>query len=243
MFFHQKIKSIKPSDKVLEIGPGGTPHPRADVFLDIDPSTFPDEESAGYQRGNAPKLSTNKPLVFYDGKRFPFEANEFDYVICTHVLEHVDDLKTFLAEMFRVAKKGYVEYPTIYYEYLYSIPVHLNILRKVNNTLLYLKKSDTNLSDFQSVQKLFLDSLGKGHSKLVDDLQEYMFEGFEWHKPFMLKKSNNLSAFSLTEYSLPMPSPPDNLILWQTRIITLQIIVIKRLFKKIFRGQSLSTKE
>jgi len=32
MFFPEKIKNIKKNDYVLEIGPGGTPFNRSDVF-------------------------------------------------------------------------------------------------------------------------------------------------------------------------------------------------------------------
>jgi SAM-dependent methyltransferase len=96
--------SIKPEDRVLEIGSGGTPHERADVFLEKE---F-DEKEAQAQRGYAKKLKTNKPVVYYKGGRFPFEDNEFDYVICTHVLEHIpsDSLEYFVAELTRVAKKA-----------------------------------------------------------------------------------------------------------------------------------------
>lgn len=36
----------------------------------------------------------------------PFEDNSFDIVICNHVLEHVDDDKIAMKELFRVMKKG-----------------------------------------------------------------------------------------------------------------------------------------
>lgn len=34
MFYPERICSINPGDKVLEIGPGATPYPRSDVFLE-----------------------------------------------------------------------------------------------------------------------------------------------------------------------------------------------------------------
>lgn len=233
MFFNEKVKTIKPRDYVLEIGPGGTPHPRSDIFLDIDPASFPDEIAAGYQRGNAPQLVTDKPIIYYDGKKFPFKDQEFDYVICAHVLEHVENLPSFLKEVFRISKAGYFEYPTIYYEYLYSIPVHYNILKKNDNALHYIKKSDTSLSDFNLVQMFLLESLGKGHTKMVDDLKEYMFEGFEWFEPFKLKRVKSINTLTIRDYDLPLASPYDPSYIWNTDLLLLQRVISVRLFKKV----------
>ena len=79
MFFPDRIKNISKNDKVLEIGPGGNPYYRSDVFLD---KKYSDEKEFRHQRGNTPKLITNKPVFYYSGKeKFPFENNSFDYVI------------------------------------------------------------------------------------------------------------------------------------------------------------------
>ena len=77
MFFPHLIKNIKPNDRVLEIGPGGLPHPKSSVFLE---KRFSPEE-AKRQRGYASPLKTYKKIIFYDGKQFPFKDKEFDYVI------------------------------------------------------------------------------------------------------------------------------------------------------------------
>ena len=70
MFFPDRIKSIKPSDKVLEIGPGSTPHPRSDIYLE---KIFTDKDEFRLQRGNTPELQSSKPVVFYEGDVFPFK--------------------------------------------------------------------------------------------------------------------------------------------------------------------------
>ena len=121
MFFPDRIKSIEPKDKVLEIGPGATPHSRSDVFLELKYET---KEERIAQSGHVGILETDKEVVFYEGGKFPFKDNAFDYVICSHVLEHVDDADTFLSEIQRVANKGYLEFPTIYYDYIYNFPEH-----------------------------------------------------------------------------------------------------------------------
>ena len=43
----------------------------------------------------------------------PFKNKEFDFVIASHVLEHVEDVEFFIKELERVSVKGYIELPTI----------------------------------------------------------------------------------------------------------------------------------
>ena len=53
MFFPDKIKRIRKTDRVLEIGPGGSPHPRADVLLELrfdDPREALRVERTAHQR-------------------------------------------------------------------------------------------------------------------------------------------------------------------------------------------------
>ena len=42
----------------------------------------------------------------------PFKDNEFDYIIASHVAEHVEDISFFFNELSRIGKKGYIEVPT-----------------------------------------------------------------------------------------------------------------------------------
>ena len=42
----------------------------------------------------------------------PFKDNEFDYIIASHVVEHVEDISYFLNELYRVGRRGYIEIPT-----------------------------------------------------------------------------------------------------------------------------------
>ncbi|MEE9567143.1 MAG: hypothetical protein V3W17_06560, partial [Desulfobacteria bacterium] len=68
MFFPERIRSIGSNDTVLEIGPGGTPHPRADVFLE---KRYDDPTVAERQRAFTPPLQISKEIIFYEGGQFP----------------------------------------------------------------------------------------------------------------------------------------------------------------------------
>ena len=203
MFFVDKIKNIKPTDRVLEIGPGSSPYKRSNIFLEMK---YDNEEEYSKQVGHNNKLVTSKPVIFYDGNKFPFSDNEFDYVICSHVLEHVDNLENFLSEIFRVANKGYFEYPLIYYDYLYNFSVHINFLKFDGETLFYKRKADSNLSDFALVQQFFFNSLLAGHNKIIEDLIHLIMEGFEWDKPFKVTKTQDLNNLIQNAPFIPKPS-------------------------------------
>ena len=93
----QSILSKNTDWKILDIGCGYTANKFANTICDIqDLSHF-------YKDKNFVKL---------DGNRLPFEDNHFDFVIASHVLEHVEDYKFFINELERVSSKGYIELPT-----------------------------------------------------------------------------------------------------------------------------------
>ena len=58
------------------------------------------------------KFYKDKNFIKLENKQLPFKDNEFDFVIASHVLEHVEDFKFFINELERVSKKGYIELPT-----------------------------------------------------------------------------------------------------------------------------------
>lgn len=194
MFFPEKITSIRPQDKVLEIGPGSSPHPRSDAFLELDFDTSQDKI---LQRGGVLKEANfgNRPVHYYNGKKFPFEENQFDYVICSHVIEHVDEPASFLNEIFRVGTgRGYLEYPLITYEYLYDFDVHLHFVKFdfEQRILRYLPKSNTTFHQFSAVSSLFHKTLECGWDDLCVANKGLFFEGVEFNQPFSVEKTGEL---------------------------------------------------
>ncbi|MBL7935065.1 MAG: class I SAM-dependent methyltransferase [Bacteroidia bacterium] len=209
MFFPEKITNIKPEYQVLEIGPGAHPFHRSDVLLELE---YKSEEDKIAQFGHTEKLNSDKKIVFYDGTKFPFADNEFDYVICSHVLEHVPDVQGFITEIFRVSKHGgYFEYPLIYYDYLYNINVHVNFLKFDGKTLKYYKKEKTPLSYFQPVQNLLTHSLKNGYVGFVNEMLPYLMEGFEWSNEFNINEAQSINEVVHADFKIPkLVGKPDS---------------------------------
>jgi len=83
--------------KILDIGCGYRANKFASVIADIkDFSNFYKE----------------KKFIKISGKKLPFKDKEFDFVIASHVIEHVEDFEFFIKELERISTKGYVELPT-----------------------------------------------------------------------------------------------------------------------------------
>jgi ubiquinone/menaquinone biosynthesis C-methylase UbiE len=196
MFYPERIKNISPNDLVLEVGPGANPFRKSDILLE---KKFSDEIEARSQRADKGKIKTNKQIVLFDGEKFPFKDKTFDYIICSHVLEHVDNVESFVSEITRVGKKGYLEYPTIYYDYIYNFNIHKSFLLFRDCILFWMPKSESSLNDFVCVQKLFYMANKAGKKNIIKELKKYFFQGFEWDKKVETKKSNELSEVVFTE--------------------------------------------
>ena len=202
MFFPEKITRIKDSDRVLEVGPGSSPFPRADVLLEL---RYSSEEDYLLQCGDSGLQSVDDRMVYYDGNKFPFKDGEFDYIICSHVLEHVQDVEEFCKEVFRVGMAGYFEYPLVYYEYVYDIPAHLNVLKKVGGELVYMPKASLLQPKFLPVRQFWYDTLSAGHVATVRGLLMCLMEGFEWKEPFKVRPASGIAELAHPFPNIPRP--------------------------------------
>ena len=93
----QKILSENIDWKILDIGCGYTANKYANTICDVQ---------------DLSKFYKDKKFIKLENKKLPFENNQFDFVIASHVMEHVKDVKFFISELERVSKKGYIELPT-----------------------------------------------------------------------------------------------------------------------------------
>lgn len=114
----EKVFGIEPGDRVLEVGGGFYQFPRADVVTDI---TFSD---SGGRNGAQLLFREGCTYVECPAEKLPFSDKEFDFVYCSHVLEHTFDPAKACAELQRVAKRGYLEVPNRWSETLVGNPTH-----------------------------------------------------------------------------------------------------------------------
>ena len=93
----QSILSENTNWKILDIGCGYSANEFATTICDVQ---------------DLSKFYKDKNFIKLENKSLPFKDNAFDFVIASHVLEHVEDFKFFIKELERVSNKGYIELPT-----------------------------------------------------------------------------------------------------------------------------------
>ena len=93
----EKKLSENPNWKILDIGCGYNANKYANVICDVQ---------------NLSKHYQNKRFIQLTEKKLPFSDKEFDFVISSHVMEHVKELKFFISELERISTNGYIELPT-----------------------------------------------------------------------------------------------------------------------------------
>ncbi len=81
------MSAITPGKKILDVGCGWNKTPGA-IGLDSNPKAHAD---IVHDLGAIP---------------YPFPDNEFDEIVCTHVVEHVPDVMALITDLYRIAKPG-----------------------------------------------------------------------------------------------------------------------------------------
>ncbi|MDO8658374.1 MAG: methyltransferase domain-containing protein [Candidatus Levybacteria bacterium] len=120
-FFERKVfvKNIKREDLVLDVGSGDKPFWRADVIVD---KYLQDDQQ---RHSGAMLYDSRKVFVKADVENLPFKDKVFDFVFCSHLLEHVKNPDKAIRELTRVAKRGYIEVPNAILDLLQPFPPHL----------------------------------------------------------------------------------------------------------------------
>lgn len=143
---------IKRKDRVLEIGSGHNPFFRSDVIAEkyID---------SNFHRCGDIKIYPHQEFINAGGENLPFKDKEFDYVICNQVLEHVEDPDKFIREQNRVAKRGYIETPSLIGEFLFPKASHKWVILEIDNKLVLFEKAKMLGNYMNNYGELFLNYL------------------------------------------------------------------------------------
>lgn len=121
--------------QILDIGSGDRPLEKATVLCDL--YLKDDFQRAKFGPLVIPK---GKDFVCCDAHSLPFKGGYFDYVNCTHVLEHANDPSLLFREVKRVARHGYIETPSWFAENIfYGWPFHKWIITVRKGALCYRK--------------------------------------------------------------------------------------------------------
>jgi SAM-dependent methyltransferase len=162
---------FRKGDKVLDVGPGGNPFPHATHLAEL--------YLGGTSHRHEPFRSGGLPVQVCDIGRLPYRDGAFDFVYCSHVLEHVTDPASACEELMRVGKKGYIETPTrmsdIMFNYTHLQNHHRWHINRIGTTLIFLpweaaERRDTHVNEFfhmaKSKYKNPFQDLFRGHRDL-----------------------------------------------------------------------------
>lgn len=134
---------------VLDVGSGGRPYPRSDVLLD---------RLTGYEhRCGEDMLIDGRAAVLGNAVKMPFKDKAFDFVIASHILEHIAQPETFIEELQRVGKAGYIETPNAIFERLYPHPIHCLEVVCIDGQIRLYKKRGAVEDSFLGAQRILKD--------------------------------------------------------------------------------------
>ena len=170
-----KLK-IPSQSSVLDVGSGHNPHPRANVVTD----KYIEDN---YHRAGDIKVLKKQRFVQADGETLPFKDDEFDYVICCHVVEHVDSPAQFMDELSRVGKAGYLEAPSMIGEFMIPRGAHKWVLLEIDKKIVIVDKERLGMKSTHDFGDLFLDYLPRNSFgfKILQRTQQQIFTvNYEW---------------------------------------------------------------
>jgi len=98
---------------------------------------------------------------------YPFKDNEFDLIICRHIIEHLKDTVRVMEEIYRIGKPNalvVIEYPHFSCRDAYMDPGHIRYFSYKTFDGLHVGNTRSN-SKFQALRKIII--FGRGIKKLL----------------------------------------------------------------------------
>ncbi len=191
-----KIIKENPKWKILDIGCGYRAHPSASVIADV-------QDLSNYYK--------EKNFIKINEKKLPFKDKEFDFVIASHVIEHVEDFQFFINELERISSKGYIELPSRLGDNLVfenkTDHIWWFLYNDINNKLLVSKRNQIiepfiTVSTGKLFEKIFRESLvielvweEKIDYQIDNSIQENNAEKISFFKLFKKYLSKKIRSF------------------------------------------------
>ena len=175
-----KTISENPNWKILDIGCGYRAHPNASVIADV-------QDLSNYYK--------EKKFIKINEKKLPFKDKEFDFIIASHVIEHVEDFEFFIKELERISSKGYIELPSRLGDNLVfenkTDHIWWFIYDDINNKLLASKRN-------QLIEPFLTVSTGKLFEKIF---RESLVIELAWDKKIDYQIDNSLQENNIKKIS------------------------------------------
>jgi len=126
---------IGDAKSILDVGCGNKPLRVATCIADKFPDTYTHKGKVHTENPKGMiKMLPGVKFVEATLPQLPFKDKEFDFVFCSHVIEHVDDVAAGLKELARVARRGYLECPRWWFE-LHAVSQMVHRLRRLRARL------------------------------------------------------------------------------------------------------------
>ena len=175
-----KTISENPNWRILDIGCGYRAHPNATVIADV-------QDLSNYYK--------EKKFIKINEKKLPFKDKEFDFIIASHVIEHVEDFEFFIKELERISSKGYIELPSRLGDNLVfenkTDHIWWFIYDDINNKLLASKRN-------QLIEPFLTVSTGKLFEKIF---RESLVIELAWDKKIDYQIDNSLQENNIKKIS------------------------------------------
>jgi glycosyltransferase involved in cell wall biosynthesis len=151
---------IDPEWRVLDVGSGNRPNERANVLLERELG------ETEHRSGAKAFIPDGKKLVLGDALNMPFLEKEFDYIIASHIAEHIENPDVFCRELSRVGKRGYIETPGMLCEFIFNEPFHKWLVYKSGRTLVFKEKTRFKVFSEFFYRLIYINERRSGHKPL-----------------------------------------------------------------------------
>lgn len=230
LFYERRIKvPVGSGDLMLDVGCGDKPHWRADVLVD----KFLDGEHAK-QRNLGGDVVAVEPLFESPLENLPFCDDAFDFVYCSHVLEHVLDPQTAIGELMRVGKSGYIEVPFVGIQKIYDQETHVWFCDLRDGTLTFTAKQEATFDG--DIERFLAKGTLRPLAFVMNFYPDAAMIRLQWSKesPITVKVVGSPNA-ALTQPSATEPVAPSK----SNRWMTLRAL-LRTFFAKQVRRESIS---